>query len=69
MIELLIAACLSTGTPECRDFSVLYDSNDVSVLACTLHGQRQIAVWKETHPGWRVARWTCSYKVPGAVDI
>ena len=28
-------------------------------MACVMQGQPQIATWTETHPGLRVARWTC----------
>jgi hypothetical protein len=69
MIELLIAACLSTGTQECRDFSLLYDPQDVSLIACAVRGQTEIAQWAETHPNWIVARWTCGYRAPGSADI
>lgn len=69
MIELLIAACLSTATQECRNFSLLYDPADLSVVACAIHGQREIAEWSETHPNWRVARWTCGFRAPGSADI
>ena len=44
MIELLIAACLMTG--ECRDFSLLYDSREVSMMTCTTSGQAEVARWQ-----------------------
>jgi hypothetical protein len=69
MIELLIAACLSSAATECRDFSLLYDPYEMSLIACTLHGQQHIAQWHQTHPGWTVSRWTCGYRSPGAADI
>ncbi|QDA35902.1 hypothetical protein E4L95_16850 [Paracoccus liaowanqingii] len=64
MIELLISACaLSTHIaqppPQCRDFSLLYDPREVSIVTCMIHGQPQVAMWKETHPTWRVKRWQC----------
>ena len=69
MIELVIAACISSATPECRDFSLLFDADEVSVMSCALHGQREIARWSESHPTWTVARWTCGYRAPGSLDI
>ena len=69
MIELVIAACLSSASAECRDFSMLYDPYDLSLMACALHGQQQIAQWHETHPEWTVARWSCGYRAPGSSDI
>ena len=49
MIELVIAACLVTG--ECREFKLLYDAYDVSIMTCMVAGQPEIARWRETHPG------------------
>jgi hypothetical protein len=69
MIELLIAACLISASGECRNFSLPYQSNDMSLISCAVHGQQQIAEWGQTHPGWRVARWTCGYRAPGTRDI
>ena len=69
MIELLIAACLSSPSPECRDFSLLYDPADLTLMACAVHGQQQIASWQQSHPGWTVARWSCGYRVPGSAEI
>ncbi len=69
MIELLIAACLSSASTECRDFSLLYDPYEMSLIACSLHGQQHIARDKRTHPEWTVATWTCGYRAPGAADI
>ena len=64
MIELLISACALTSDPAghippCRDFSLLFDAREVSVMTCMLHGQTQIALWKERHEGWAVERWPC----------
>lgn len=67
MIELLIAACLTTA--ECRDFSLQYSAHQVSLVHCTVNGQHYIAEWKETHPDWTVARWSCGYVPPGRADI
>lgn len=64
MIELLISACALTSEPTghtrpCRDFSLLFDAGEVSIMTCMLHGQTQIAEWKERHEGWTVERWQC----------
>ncbi|TJZ90138.1 hypothetical protein FA743_16095 [Paracoccus gahaiensis] len=64
MIELLISACtlstqLSHPLPQCREFSLLYDAREVSVMTCMVHGQPQVALWKEAHPAWDVERWQC----------
>lgn len=58
MIELLISACLASS-PVCRDFSLLFDSREVSLMTCMISGQTVIAPWQKGHPGWKVRRWTC----------
>jgi len=68
MIELVIAACLSTA-PECRDFSLIYDAQDVSLMSCALHGQQTIAEWHASHQDWTVSRWACGFREPGSRDI
>jgi hypothetical protein len=59
MIELLLLACLATG--ECREFSKLYEGQQVSLLTCMVGGQREIVLWTEMNPGWKVVRWSCGY--------
>ena len=63
MIELLIAACLASG--DCRDFSLLYDSREVSLLTCAVAGQSEVARWQASYPAWRVTRWSCSFASEG----
>ncbi|HRO16230.1 MAG TPA: hypothetical protein PLL33_14570 [Paracoccus sp. (in: a-proteobacteria)] len=58
MIELLISACLATA-PECREFSLLLDAREVSLMTCRLTGQFVIAPWQQDHPEWTVQGWTC----------
>jgi hypothetical protein len=57
MIELLIAACLTSG--ECRDFALLYDSREVSMMTCLVSGQTELAQWQTSHPEWQIIRWRC----------
>ena len=58
MIELLISACLASS-PVCRDFSLLFDSREVSLMTCMISGQAVIAPWQQNYPDWKVKRWTC----------
>lgn len=60
MIELLISACLTTG-PVCRDFSLLFDNREVSLMTCMISGQAVIAPWQQGHPEWQVQRWLCRH--------
>ncbi|MFT3974527.1 MAG: hypothetical protein QM699_14065 [Amaricoccus sp.] len=62
MIELLIAACLSTGP--CQDFRPLRDAREVSLLTCMTAGQPQVASWQQAHPLWQVRRWQCGIPDP-----
>lgn len=61
MIALVIAACLST-TQECRNFELLYDAYDVSMMTCLMAGQPQVANWKVHNPKWQISRWHCEMK-------
>lgn len=58
MIELLISACMIAGT-ECREFSIILDGHEVSLMTCMLNGQAVIAPWQQDHPEWTVERWSC----------
>jgi hypothetical protein len=58
MIELLISACLMTGS-DCREVSFLYDAQDVSLMACMVMGQVEAARWQVAHPDYRIERFRC----------
>lgn len=67
MIELVIKACLlsthmTAAEGECRDFSLLFDPRDISVLTCMTQAQPIIARWKDSHHRWEVKRWQCGIK-------
>nr|WP_111298311.1 hypothetical protein [Paracoccus saliphilus] len=64
MIEMLISACalsaqLASPPQQCRDFSLLFDAREVSMITCMIHGQTQVARWKDAHPQWNIRRWQC----------
>lgn len=67
MIELVIAACLTTG--ECRDFRLLYDPWDVSLMTCMIAGQPEVARWNEANPDWQVRRWSCGLQDTRRVSL
>ncbi|MDW4500179.1 hypothetical protein R5H30_19485 [Sulfitobacter sp. D35] len=56
-VELRISACRDD---ECRDFSLLFDPFEVSVMTCMMSAQQQAALWSASHPGWNITRFTCS---------
>lgn len=68
MLDLVIAACL-TLHGECRDFHLLYDPRDVSVMMCVAGGQIQIADWQQSHPDWTVRGWRCQYRATDVAEI
>lgn len=57
MIELVIAACLASGN--CRDFPLLYDPREVSMMTCLISGQSEVARWHADHPDWQIVGWRC----------
>ncbi len=64
MIALAFIACLATS--DCRDFTLLYDPHEVSVIGCMRGAEVELAVWKQEHPVWTITRWTCGYQDPGS---
>ena len=69
MLELVIAACLASGSGECRDFSMLYDPGEVPLMVCIAAGQVEIARWQASHPDWSVERWHCGYIPDGRAEL
>ena len=71
MLELVIAACLANAPVDgsCRDFSLLYDPQDVSLMMCVAGGQVEIARWQASHPAWTVSRWRCGYVARGTAEL
>ena len=67
MIELLIVACLGSG--ECRDFPLLYDSREVSLMTCQMAGQTEMARWQSGHLDWRIMRWRCGIAGEGGRSV
>jgi hypothetical protein len=68
MIELVIAACLVAGD-DCRDFRLLYDARDVSLMTCMVAGQAQVAQWNGENPAWEVRRWSCGVVRAGVAEL
>jgi hypothetical protein len=59
MIELLLAVCLIDEPSACKDVSLTFDPESVSLLQCVMGAQPQLAEWSEAHPKWRIAHWSC----------
>jgi hypothetical protein len=64
MIELAFTACLSTAPDTCESKALQF--SDLSMMACVVGAQAQLAEWAGEHPGWHIRRWTC--QPPRTVD-
>ncbi|HWL70557.1 MAG TPA: hypothetical protein VNS22_19565 [Geminicoccus sp.] len=62
MIELVLVACLLTD--DCKEIRLSYDSQDVSLMACNMYGQAEVARWQQQHQGWQVRSWRCDRARP-----
>ncbi len=59
MIEIAAAVCLIADPKQCKEISLTYEPDTISVFACAMYGQAELAKWSEGHPEWRVSRWRC----------
>ncbi|WJS86548.1 hypothetical protein [Paracoccus sp. TOH] len=57
MIELVFIACISGTRADCREHSLIY--TEMTPMVCMHGAQPALARWVETHPNWRIARWSC----------
>jgi len=57
MIELIFIACLTASPSACEKRSVAYYADNPMV--CAFEAQPYLARWIDTHPDWRIARWSC----------
>lgn len=64
MIEPLISLCL-IGGEDCRDVSVLYDAQEVSLLTCMVMGQTEAARWQVEPPNYRIACYRSGFAGQG----
>lgn len=59
MIEIILSVCWLGDVQRCKDVTLSYLDDAVTVHACMLYGQSEIAKWTEGHPKWTVQRWSC----------
>ncbi len=59
MIEIAMTACSLVQGQQCREFSLVYEAERVSLHTCMLYGQMEMAKWTLDHPNWRITRWRC----------
>jgi hypothetical protein len=68
IIEILIVACLQRAPDECRDFSIISAEQGGSILSCMMQSQIELVKWKEMHPQWDIARWSCTSRREDAAE-
>lgn len=59
MIEIAAAACLISAPEHCRDVSLTFEAENLTANACMTSGQIHLAEWTNSHPNWRITRFTC----------
>ncbi len=59
-IELHIKACYKPDPRVCVDFPPLQFMHEgLTVYACAMRAQPELAKWAKSHPGWYVKRYRC----------
>ncbi len=58
-MELLMSICLLSAPADCRDESLVVSMETTTPMACMMIAPQTIAQWQQSHPKWRVTRWTC----------
>ena len=59
MIELTMLVCSLVQGGICKDVSLTFTTEDVSLMQCIIGAQPIIAQWSEQHPNWTVSKWQC----------
>jgi hypothetical protein len=69
MIELVFSACLIAQPATCKDVHLTFEETRVSLIACALYGQFEMARWVNEHPRWRPGRFRCAPARASGTDI
>jgi hypothetical protein len=59
MLELYVSACLLSNPDRCKDVSLTYMAEGMSLMQCMMGAPVEIAKWNEAHPKEFAKRWTC----------
>jgi hypothetical protein len=58
MLRLVFTICMIDAPAICEQREMLvYEA--MSVTSCAMGAMPELAVWSQTHPNWRIARWHC----------
>lgn len=67
MIALAFISCMGATSDSCAQHNVLL-LPDTGLMGCVAMAPMQLAQWAQTHPGQRIARWSCHWQDPGEHD-
>ena len=59
MIEIAAAVCMLSAPERCKDVSLTFEAENITVFACMMYGQAELAKWTGEHPAWKISRWSC----------
>lgn len=61
MLEIIASVCLMAEPGKCKDVHLTFaaEAEAVTQSQCFMFGQIELAKWREGHPDWRIARWSC----------
>ena len=60
LVDLVLLACTLADPTACQEFHMLFQSSG-SLQSCMMQAPPYLAQWSEAHPGYRIARWHCSW--------
>ena len=58
MLRLVFMVCMINSPEVCEQRELLVQ-DEMPVMACVMGAMPELAIWRETHPNWRIARWRC----------
>lgn len=58
MLRLVFVVCMLDAPDTCENRELLIH-DDVPLMACMTGAMPELALWRQTHPNWRVNRWRC----------
>ena len=58
MLRLIFTVCMIDAPATCEQRELLV-YEQMPVASCVMGAMPELAVWRETHPNWRIARWRC----------
>ena len=60
MIELIVAVCMIDAPERCKDVTLTFEAENVTMRQCMANGQIALAGWIGEHPNWTIQKWSCN---------